>query len=71
MLLTDSADPEVLNTISWTSKLDPIFQEARNRFDQIRWQYFASVDGLFRRFPLARLDSTFCLTRALIVLLIQ
>ena len=47
-------DPDILNEINWSKKLEEVFLENRKNYTKIYWQSFGSQKGVLRIYPLAR-----------------
>ena len=47
-------DPDILNEINWSKKLEEVFLENRKNYPKIYWQSFGSQKGVLRIYPLAR-----------------
>ena len=42
------SDPDVLNAIAWSNKLDKTFKENVEKYPGIYWQSFGSQEGILR-----------------------
>ena len=51
------SDPDILNEINWSKKMEEAFLENRNQYPNIYWQSFGSQKGVLRIFPLARWET--------------
>ena len=50
----EDADPDVINAIDWSRKLDDTFIENYKRDSTMSWQYFGSTTGFLRQYPAAK-----------------
>ena len=51
------SDPDILNEINWSKKMEEAFLENRKQYPNIYWQSFGSQKGVLRIFPLARWET--------------
>ena len=47
----DNSDPDVINAIDWSRKLEDTFKENYEHDPTMSWQYFGSSTGFLRQFP--------------------
>ena len=50
-IISTIVDPKVLNTVKWTSQLDPIFRSNYDQQPTLLWQYIGSPSGALTSYP--------------------